>query len=214
MYRQSLKTAIVEGLRRVYDSEYPVEELRGVNVSIEFPVSNADMPCYWVNYEDDPDSLVVAGIGHQEVTYGDGQYTQHTRWRFQGTFTITAMAMSSRERDMMYDELIRVFAFGRYTEPTNQFRDLIENHDLIAMNVNFDSLRPSGDNAGMGTPWETSEMLYEISLSLTVIGEFVGDPITQVVVPLGEIRVHPYAEDLQPVPNPPADEGYDATAWL
>jgi hypothetical protein len=102
---------------------------------------------------------------------------------------------------------------GRYTEPTNQFREHIENNDLIAMNINFDELRPSGDNAGMGTPWETSEMLYEKSISMDVLGEFVGDPLNQQIVPLGEIRVYPYVEDLQQPPNPPPDEGFTATVW-
>jgi hypothetical protein len=212
MYMQYLKTAVVEGLRLVYDTEYPIESLRGINISIEFPVSNSKLPCFWVNY-DDNDVLQVAGIGHEELTFGGGSFTRHTRWRFAGTITVTAMAMSSRERDMLYDELVRVFAFGRYTEPTNQFRAYIEDNDLIAININFDELRPSGDNAGMGTPWETQEMLYEKSLSMDVIGEFVGDPITQAIVPLGEIRVHPYVQDLQSPPNPPADEGYDATTW-
>lgn len=212
MYMQYLKTAIVEGLRRVYDVEYPVEELRAINVSIECPVSNANLPCFWINYED-TDSLRVAGIGHEELSYAEGEFSRHTRWRFSGSITVTAMAMTSRERDMLYDELVRVFAFGRYTEPTNQFREHIESNDLIAMNINFDEIRPSGDNAGMGTPWDTQEMLYEKSVTLDVQGEFIGDPLIQQIVPLGEIRVHPYVEDLQTPPNPPADEGYTPTTW-
>jgi hypothetical protein len=211
MYLVHLKTAIVEGLRRVYDNEYPVLELRGIRTSIEFPVSTADMPCFWVNYEDSA-PLVVAGIGHEEISYAEGSYSRNTRWKFSGIITITAMAMSSRERDSLYDELVRVFAFGRYTAPTNQFRQHIESNDLVAMNINFDELRPSGDNAGTGTPWETSEILYEKSISMDVIGEFIGDPITQNLLPLGEIRVHPYVEG-QPAPDPPADEGYNATVW-
>lgn len=213
MYMQPLKTAIVEGLRLVYDSEYPVNELQGIRISIEFPKSTTDIPSFWINYED-TGSLQVAGIGHEELVINpDDSFARQTRWRFSGIITITAMALTSRERDRLYDELIRIFAFGRYTSPTNQFRAHIENNDLIAMNINFDEIRPSGDNAGMGTPWETQEMIYEKSVSLDVLGEFVGDPLTQQIVPLGEVRTYPYADGQQPVPNPPADPGYTASEW-
>lgn len=213
MYLVHLKTAIVEAFRAVYDADYPVEELRSINISIEFPIEQAQYPCYWVNY-DDTAELSVAGIGHEEIrSDGDG-YQRYTRWKFAGTISVTAVALSSRERDMLYDELVRVFAFGRYTEPTNQFRQKIEGNDLVAMQINFDNLRPSGDNAAQGTPWETAEMVYEKSLSMDVIGEFVGDPITQSIVPLGEVRVLPYVENLQAPPSPALEPGYETTGWI
>lgn len=213
MYLVPLKTAIVEAFRAVYDVDYPVEELRDINISIEFPIAQADYPCYWVNY-DDTAELTVAGIGHEELRVDGDGYQRYTRWRFAGTISVTAVALSSRERDQLYDELVRVFAFGRYTEPTNQFRQKIEENDLVAMQINFDDLRPSGDNAAMGTPWETSEMVYEKSLSMDVIGEFIGDPITQSIVPLGEVRVLPYVEGLQPPPSPPLDPDHVTTGWI
>lgn len=212
MYLVPLKTAIVEALRAVFDNEYPVEELRGVNVDIEFPETKAKFPLIWVNYEDTAE-LSVAGIGHEETHSDSSGFSRFTRWKFQGVITLTMAALSSLERDRIYDEVIRVFAFGRYTAPTNQFREKIESNDFIAMQINFDDLRPSGDNAAMGTPWNTSEMLYEKSLSMDVIGEFVGDPLIQALVPLSEVRVHPYVDGDTP-PNPPADPGYTATPWL
>ena len=213
MYLVPLKTTMVEALRAVFDSEYPVETLRGINTSIEFPITQSEMPSYWINY-DDTAEISIVGIGHEEVVVTDEFVKQQTRWRFEGTVTITAVALSSLERDTMYDELVRVFAFGRYTQPTNQFRSYLENNDLIAIQPNFDDLRPSGDNSALGTPWETREMVYEKSLSFDVIGEFVGDPLTQQLVPIGDIRVHPYVQGHDPVPDPPADPGYTATSWI
>jgi hypothetical protein len=213
MYLVPTKTAIVEAFRTVYDNEYPVPELRGIPVSIEFPVNQSGMPMYWVNY-DDTDELSIVGIGHEEITVQGETFSRHTRWRFAGTVTITAVAMTSRERDTLYDELVRVLAFGRYTQATSQFREKIENNDLIAISVNFDSLRPSGDNAALGTPWQSQEMIYEKSLSFDLIGEFVGDPLVMGLVPLGEIRTYPYVQDRETAPNPPADPGYEAGGWM
>jgi hypothetical protein len=82
------------------------------------------------------------------------------------------------------------------------------------MNINFDDLQPSGDNAAQGTPWGTSEVFYEKSLSMDVIGEFIGDPLTNALVPLGDIRVHPYVEGVEDPPNPPADPGYTMGPWV
>jgi hypothetical protein len=110
------------------------------------------------------------------------------------------VALSSLERDRLYDELIKVMAFARVKESISEFRQVIENSDLIAMNGNFDVLRPSGDNAAPGTPWGTDEFIYEKSLSMDLIGEFVSDPDQATLVPLRLIKVRGY---VQGTPEPP-----------
>jgi hypothetical protein len=123
-----------------------------------------------------------------------------TRWRFAGTVTLTIVALSSLERDRLYDELVKVLAFARVQESVSEFRNRVEHNDLVAMNANFDLLRPSGDNAAPGTPWGTDEFLYEKSISLDLIGEFVSEPDTMILVPLRLIRVLGYQ---QGTPEPP-----------
>ncbi len=214
MYMSLLKTAFVEALQRTFDASYPVTDFRNVLVSVEFPIKQSAYPSLWVNYEDTQE-LSVAGIGHTEyITASSGETYSQTRWRFGGTLTITIVAMSSRERDRLYDEVVKVFAFAKHTDPpVSVFRSTVDNNDLIALNVNFDDLQPSGANAAPGTPWGTDEMIYEISVSMDLIGEFVNERESEALVKITEWRVHPFVDGVEPVPNPPVDSGLSATDW-
>lgn len=211
MYLVPLKTAVVEALRSVFTTTYPVADFREVNVSIEFPVKQADYPLLWVQYED-TDDLVTAGIGHVEYLSNeddDGNAVSFTpvhRWKFRGTVTITIGALSSLERDRLYDELVKVFAFGREHVNLRVFRDKIEQNDLIGMNANFDDLRSFGDSSAFGTPWNTDEPIYEKSISFDLQGEFVGDPNVAELVPLSGVTFIDYV-DGTPEPEFPNEPG-------
>lgn len=213
MYLTPLKTAIVEALTGTFNSTYPEADFRGVNVGIEYPVKQSNYPGLWINYED-TDALHVAGIGHKEYTVDSTthNFIEVTRWRFTGTITITVVALSSLEKDRLYDEVVRTFAFGRENQAISQFRNSIEQNDLIAMNVNFDELTPSGDGAAQGTPWQTDEYIYEKSLSMDVIGEFVGDPGSQQLIPLSNVIVREYVDGGTP-PTFPDGITYPTGNW-
>lgn len=189
----TLKAALTEALRATFDGAYPEEDFRSLRVSIEFPVDQTDYPGIWLNYSD-TGPLVPAGINHIEVVETEtGQYPV-TRWKFAGEITLTMVALSSLERDRLYDELVRVFAFAREEEAVSAFRNRVESNDLIAMNINFDNLRPTGDNAAPGTPWETDDFIYERSITMDVIGEFVSSPATGELVNLRQIIVKGYVQ--------------------
>jgi hypothetical protein len=207
MYMVHLKSAIVEALKNTFDAAYVEEDFRNLLVSIEYPMTQADYPSMWVTYEDEK-NIQIAGIGyHEEVVKPDGSFAMTTRWRFEGEVTITCVAMTSLEKDRLYDELVRTLAFGSERQSTSRFRRRIESNDFIAMNMNFDDLRPSGDGANLGTPWATEEMVYEKSLSIQVLGEFIGDPETQQLVRLSGYHVQDYE---QGTPEPPfPDEPFD-----
>lgn len=223
MYLVPVKTAVTEALRSVFTSTYPEPDFRSVNISIEYPVKEADYPGLWVQYED-TDDLVTAGIGHVEYVASNGgqSFTPVHRWKFKGVITITISALSSLERDRLYDEVVKVFAFGQENTDLRVFRDKIETNDLIGMNANFDDLRPFGDTAAAGTPWGTDEMLYEKSLSFDLIGEFIGDPNSATLVPLSSVQIIDYVEGTtEPkFPNepgsttaPPTPGDWDRTTW-
>lgn len=198
MYLAPLKAAVVEALRDTFDGDYPNADFQNINVSVEYPILKSQYPNLWVTYDDSAE-LSIASIGHLETTFdvSTQTYTQVNRWRFQGTVTITIAALSSLERDRLYDEVVRTFAFGGQNVALNVFREKIEDNDFIGMNFNFDDLQPSGDIAAMGTPWQTEEMIYEKSLSIDLIGEFVGDPKTQQLVPLSKVLVTATAEGFE-----------------
>jgi hypothetical protein len=198
MYLQVLLTTVVEALQATFDSDYPQTDFRNLKVSMEYPVDQIDYPGIWLNY-DDTDELRIAGIDHREYVEINGYPAPVTRWRFGGTLTFTIATLSSLERARLYDEMVRVLAFARVQSSISDFREVIENNDLVAMNANFDTIRPSGDNAAPGTPWGTDEFIYERSLSIDLIGEFVSEP-DGTLVNLSEVIVMGYP---QRTPEPP-----------
>lgn len=192
MYLIPLKALMVHALRVTFDEEYVEPDFRNLRVGIEYPVEAQQMPGIWVDY-DDTAPLRQAGVAHRETDVLDvasGTLSApHTRFRFEGTATFTIVALSSRERDRLYDELIRVLAFGAENTFTSQFRQTIEDNDLIAVNAKFDELSVGGNAASPGTPWGTDEIIYEKTISLDLLGEFVADPVAGDLVPLSAIIV-------------------------
>lgn len=190
-YLTVLKTALVQAIRACFDGDYPEEDFRDVHTSIEFPDDEQHYPGIWVNYTDSA-PLQSAGIGHEEFTepnLPEGYVRMFTRWRFQGTAAFTVVALSSLERDRLYDEMVRVIAFARDSDQVPEFRAYIESNEFIAMNGNFDTIEVGGNSAAPGTPWGTDEYIYEITLNIDVLGEFVSDGSTGSLAPLSMIRV-------------------------
>jgi len=194
---------VVEALRQTLDHEYVTPDFRNVRVGIEFPVDRQDYPCVWVDFSV-ADSLSRIGIAHLEAdesTSGATTFRQYTRWRFRGWVSYTVVAMSSFERDRLIDEMVRILAFGGEAGATSQFRSYVESNEFIAMNFDFDEIGLSGLVAVPGTPWGTDEVIYEGTLRMEVLGEFVSDSLSVTLVPLSEIAVFEYS-DLEPDPVP------------
>lgn len=192
MYITPVKTLGVEALSTVFDSQYPTPEFRGIHCSLEFPIESSSFPEVWVSYGD-TDKASRAGVRHREaVSQTTGLAVDpFTRWVFHGTLTYTVVALSSLECDRLYDELLRVIAFGAEDPLLGRFRSYIENNDLIAITVQWDEIESIGDSAAPGTPWGTDEVVYERSLHLDLRGEFVPDPVAGTLVPLSKIQVTP-----------------------
>jgi hypothetical protein len=207
MYIAPLKTLLVEAIQGTFDSVYPVAKFRNVHASLEYPVDSQDYPSLWVDY-DDTQPLMRAGVAHlEDVSPINGTtVAPFTRWRFQGYVSVTAVALTSLERDELFDEVVRVVAFGNEDSVIGRFKDRIANNDLIAANLQTDKIDVRGSAAAPGTPWGTDELMYERSLNLEIIGEFVPDPSTGTLIPLSRIEIiadqylpgqpnSPFAED-------------------
>ena len=188
MYLSRMKATIVEALQQSFADNYPNQDFGNTLVSIEYPMEAQSYPSIWVNY-DDRDSLQIASIDHREYVVDTNNATHEvTRWTFAGTVTLTAVALSSLERDNLYDELVRIYAFSRIENDSTIFRNVIESNDFIAIIPNWDQARPGGDAAAPGTPWGTDdEVIYEKSLSFDVEGEFISDASTNSVLMLSAI---------------------------
>lgn len=184
-----LKTVLTTAVRDTFDADYPREQFRGLHVSIEFPDDEQHYPGIWVDFSPQGE-LERAGIGHTEYSVSPtGAGRAFSRWRFQGYASYTVAAMTSWERDLLMDLVIAMVAFGSETDQTSEFRTQIETNDLIAMNIDFDQVQVTGWASTPGTPWGTDEIIYEGTVQLEVIGEFVSDQTTGTLIPISQVNI-------------------------
>lgn len=191
MYLVPLKTMLVEAIKLTFDNDYPETDFRDIRCSLEYPLDKQDYPGIWVDYEDTK-SLQTAGVDHMErVDIAGSPEQRYRRWEFAGYASFTIVALSSLERDRLFDELVRVIAFGDVLPATYQFRTYVESNDFIACNFDWDQVEVRGNSATPGTPWGTDEIIYEKTINMEVIGEFVSDKISGSLALLSAINVLP-----------------------
>jgi len=187
-YLRTIKTTAQNALQQAFLIFYPETDPDGgdqpVYISLEYPVDQAHIPAIWVEFE--PTDLRTAGIAYTET---DADNNIFTRWRFAGSASFTVAAMSSNERDMIYDQLVALVAFASQSDVASVFRQTVQNANLIATTWSFDTIESRGEAAAPGTPWGTDEVMYERGIALQVLGEFVTDPYTRQLVNLSEIQI-------------------------
>jgi hypothetical protein len=213
-YLSPLKALLVEAVLQTFDQTYPVAQFRDVHCSIEYPVEKQQYPGIWVDY-DDTKPLQTAGVDHLETTVTGGTTSRYRRWKFAGYASYTIAALTSLERDRLYDEMVRVLAFGDRSPATLRFRSYIESNDLMAANFDFDQIETRGNAAVPGTPWGTDEIIYERTLTMEVVGEFVSDAETGLLVPLSAIHVlDPDVYFTDPEAPPPMQVSDPTGGWI
>jgi predicted secreted protein len=187
-YLRTIKTTATEALQAAFQVAYPETDPAGGNkpvfISQEYPVEQTQIPAIWVEFE--PTDLRTAGIAYTETNASGNLFT---RWRFSGMASFTIAAMSSNERDMIYDQVVALVAFASQSEAPSAWRQTIEGSDLIATTWSYDTIENRGAAAAPGTPWGTDEVMYERGIALQVIGEFVTNPIDLQLVNLSEIAI-------------------------
>lgn len=187
-YITHLKAMLVQAVVETFDQQYPVADFRDIHTSIEYPIEKQHYPGIWVDY-DDTQPLRTAGVDHVETVVSSTTVSRYRRWKYAGYVSYTVVALTSLERDRLCDEMIKVIAFGGQNPTTQRFRDYVENNELIAANFNFDEIEMRGNAAVPGTPWGTDEIIYERTINIAVLGEFVSDAETGDLVPLSAIHV-------------------------
>lgn len=208
MYLVDLKTLLVRAMKTTLDADYIEPDLRNLLVSIEMPVKEQEYPSIWVDFEPVGD-LRIVGINHFEEgdPSGTGNTRRYTRWRFQGYVTYTVVALTSLQRDRMFDEMVRIMAFGREMPQTAEFRSIITDNDLIAVGFDWDEIAHRGFSVTPGTPWGTDDAIYEATIAMECFGEFISDGQSGTLIPLDAIEFYPYGEhepDPSTIPTHPA----------
>lgn len=204
MYLVPLKTTLRDAMMRTFAAaDYPSVDFRGLHVSIEFPDKAQSYPGIWVDYE--PTSVSIIGVDHRETvdsTLYPGLKSEFTRWAFKGSVTYTMVAFSSLERDRLHDEVLGVIAFGRENAARSTLRTVLESNEFVALDCDWDTVTTGGMSAQQGTPWGTDDIIYEATLSLRVVGDFVSGANEQgaTLLPLTAITVYPRVAGTADVP--------------
>ncbi len=193
MFLKETKSTLTQALKNVFTSAYPVSDFQNLYISIEYPMLEQNYPGCWVGFEP-MGNLEKGGIDNYEgyAMYDVyGQPDSLSRWRAQGFATFTIGAMTALQRDRLFDEMVRVIAFNQET-PVVSFREYVETlNPLISMNLNVDTIIVKGMSEGEGTPWGTSEIIYEATLAVETVIEFASDNQNQNLTPLSAIEVTP-----------------------
>lgn len=197
MYLTHAKALAVKAMKTTLDSDYSETDFRDIRVSLEYPVEQQSIPAVWVDF-DPIGPLLPVGLGYQE--FGPGPTTGSvaaTRWSYAGNITYTIVAMTSLERDRLYDELVSIIAFGKYDPTRAPFRTIMETDPLLAMNINYDKIEQRGFAASPGTPWGTPDMMYEATLSVQAMGEFVSVSGSTELFPISQVDVYSWVENVE-----------------
>jgi hypothetical protein len=202
MYLAKLMTTLSEATKLTFDTEYPEADFRNLHVGIEYPQDRQHYPGIWIDFEP-AGEIQIAGVDHHEYTPTEegSTYKEFSRWTFAGWATFTIVTMSSFERARLYDEMVRVLAFGKENERTSEFRRYIENNEFLAVNFDFDQIGNRGFATSSGTPWGSDELIYEATIAMECFGEFVSYGSGE-LVPLSAIVTTSYP-DTQTDPTSP-----------
>jgi hypothetical protein len=190
MFLTALKTLLVTALNSTFDNSYPVAEWRGLYSSIEYPIKRGGYPSIWVDFEP-VDDIRINGIGDIFTSGPDteGNFSQYLKWLYQGHATFTIVAMSSYERDRLFDQLVSVIAFGRMNPQRSVFRNTIVDNEFIAAQFDWDSMAVRGFGQNPGTPWGSDEIIYEVTISMDMEGEFNSNISSTALIPLEKITI-------------------------
>ena len=196
-------TIFVEALRNTFSAVYPDAEWRGIKISMEYPASKDDYPGIWLAF-DPIGALRTVGIGHvEDHVEGDNPIVRRRRWSFAGRVSFTIVTLSGLERYRIYDELVKVIAFSQQRDDRAIFRNTIEQDPFMRVTVNWDEIDQAGFGASQGTPWGGDEILYEATLQITCIGEFISDVQKGILLPISGVDVYYWAVPLESDPTSP-----------
>lgn len=194
MYIVQTKTLFVEATRGALDADNRIVDLRNAPVSIEYPLEKKDYPSIWLNF-DPIGPLRPEGLGYWEV---DGDNRKVARWSFAGRVEWTVVALTSLERDTLYDGITGMIAFGA-DEPTyGPFRSAVMSNTRINVTPRFDEIDQQGFNAAPGTPWGTDEVIYEGTVAIECVGEFVSSGLGDPLLTTSDIQVVQWTEGETP----------------
>ncbi len=119
-------------MRATYAGSTP--EVGPKTIGIEYPEDEENWPAMFVQFRVGGD-VTWTGLNPDEYEYNtpEGNFTLLRRGSFTGAFDVTILALSSEERDRLWDGLVQTILMGNLRNDTNVFYTSLANNDLIAM---------------------------------------------------------------------------------
>ncbi|ASZ74695.1 hypothetical protein KHO57_gp209 [Mycobacterium phage Phabba] len=160
-----------------------------ISVEMEYPLEAKHYPGIWVQFSFT--KFTNAGIGHEQlhkVIENPGTPQERVNWEtvraimFEGTVSLSVVALTNLERDRVSDSLVTMLAYARQpeyvltdpTRDTKKFRGLataLKNNPYVAIAIDHDNVTPGGQSVTPGVPWDPDTLGYEDSYSFSIIGE-------------------------------------------
>jgi hypothetical protein len=197
MYLKEIKSALTVAMRNSFANTLN-PDFTDMYIEIEFPMQRQNYPGMWVGFEP-IGNITRGGINNTSYLISvDGVPNTISLWRSAGYATFTIGALTSTQRDRLFDEVVRTIAFSAESA-VHPFRATIESNPLIAMNGNFDEISVRGLSENPGTPWDTPEIIYEATLAMEIVIEFASDNLTQQLAALTLTEI-----DISATPTTPA----------
>jgi len=180
-------------------------------ITVEYPEESQDWPFILVQVRPSvvewtgimPDEVVDAAnfsdsIDHSTTADSPApdapSYKLIRQGRFEATCMLQIFALSSEERDRIWDNLVKLIMMGRKRSATNNFYTTLENHDLVGLTIMEGSVDAVGDTISMGTPWDPELVSYEAAVQFSMLGTFYADEYTEDLVPLKSAKVYEYID--------------------
>jgi hypothetical protein len=170
------KTVLVDALRSNFATSAPSPVFDNLYISIEYPQEKESYPGIWVNFEP-VGNLTRGGIdqGYQaSFDPNTGWVMPNSLWYATGYATFTLGALTSMERDSLFDIMVALIAFSRQ-DPYDSFRAAVESNPLLGIHLNADTISIRGSSERPTTEWGGPEIVYETTVAVELVIEF-GSP--------------------------------------
>jgi len=219
MFLTAVKTAMVEALEMAFDADITQVGEKPIprRITIEYAEAEQDWPFILVQVR--PTTIKWTGIVPDEYIKAE-PVDEVNPWRsirqgyFEASVMLQIMALTSGERDQIWDSVVKLLMMGRKRESSKDFFKSIEEQDLIGITVQEGTVLPIGDTVSQGTPWNPETIAYEASVQFEIVGRFYADEYDETLITLEAAAIYPYIEP--PVENPPEGTGTGTweSAWI
>jgi hypothetical protein len=198
MFITAAKVTLVEAIDAAFSalgqsSKNSTIDLVPRSVTIEYPIEEIEWPAIYVQFR--PRLTQYTGLYPDEFSPVTDQNNNVIAWDeirqcyFEGSFDLQILAMTSEERDKIWETVTNLILMGGISPGSIAFFDSIANNDLIAMTISDGQVLQVGDTVSPGTPWSPEELTYEASIRVNCIGEFYQNKYNLQLLPLSDVTV-------------------------